>query len=67
MKLQTYRIRFESLKMNEDETIAGYFRRVEIMTILIKSIDLKFKYEIIIQKILGFLPARFNPKVFVIE
>lgn len=51
-KLQTYRMRFESLKIKEDENIAEYFRRVKIVTSLIKSIDLKFEDEVIIHKIL---------------
>ncbi len=28
-KLQTYRLRFEQFKMNEDESISKYFLRVE--------------------------------------
>jgi hypothetical protein len=28
-KLQTYRLKFEQLKMNEDETVRKYFLRVE--------------------------------------
>lgn len=64
VKLQTYRMRFESLKMRENETIADNFRRVELVTNLIKSIDEKFEDEIIIEKILMSLLARFNLKGF---
>ena len=28
-KLQTYRLKFEQLKMNEDETVSKYFLRIE--------------------------------------
>lgn len=67
VKLQTYKMWFEILKMKEDETIAEYFRRVEIVTNLIKNIDENFEDEIIIQKILRALPTIFNPKVSAIE
>ena len=66
-KLQTYRMRFESLIMKEDETITKYLRTFETMTNLIKSIDLKFEYEVIFQKIMGHLPTRFYPNASVIK
>lgn len=66
-KLQTYRMRFESLIMKEDETITKYLRIFETMTNLIKSIDLKFEDEVIFQKIMGYLPTRFYPNASVIK
>lgn len=52
-KVQTYRMRFEILRMKEDETIGEYFQRVETRTNLIKSIHDKIEDEFIIQKILS--------------
>ena len=41
-KLQTYRLKFEQLKMNEDETVSKYFLRVEetlnVMKVLVKGL-----------------------------
>lgn len=42
VKLRTYRMRFESFKMKEDEIIEKYFQRVETMNNLIKRIDAKY-------------------------
>ena len=66
-KLQTYRLKFEQLKMNEDETVSKYFLRVEELVNSMKDIGEKIEESFLVQKILRSLPDRFNPKVFVIE
>jgi hypothetical protein len=66
-KLQTYRLKFEQLKMNEDETISKYFLRVEELVNSMKGLGEKFDDSLLVQKILRSLPDKFNPKVFAIE
>jgi hypothetical protein len=41
-KLQTYRLKFEQLKMNEDETISKYFLRVEELVNAMKGLGETF-------------------------
>jgi len=41
-KLQTYRLKFEQLKMNEDETISKYFLRVEELVNSMKGLGEEF-------------------------
>jgi hypothetical protein len=66
-KLQTYRLKFEQLKMNEDETISKYFLRVEELVNAMKGLGETFDDSLLIQKILMSLPDKFNPKVSAIE
>jgi hypothetical protein len=66
-KLQTYRLKFEQLKMNEDETISKYFLRVEELVNSMKGLGEMFDDSLLIQKILRSLPNKFNPKVSAIE
>jgi hypothetical protein len=66
-KLQTYRLKFEQLKMNEDETINKYFLRVEELVNSMKGLGEKIEDTFLVQNILRSLPNRFNPKVSVIE
>jgi hypothetical protein len=66
-KLQTYRLKFEQLKMNEDETISKYFLRVEELVNSMKGLGERFDDSLLIQKILRSLPDKFNPKVSAIE
>jgi hypothetical protein len=66
-KLQTYRLKFEQLKMNEDETISKYFLRVEELVNVMKGLGDKIEDTFLVQKILRSLPNRFNPKVSAIE
>jgi hypothetical protein len=66
-KLQTYRLKFEQIKMNEDETVNKYFLRVEEIVNAMKGLGEKIEDVFLVQKILISLPNRFNPKVFVIE
>jgi hypothetical protein len=66
-KLQTYRLKFEQLKMNEDETISKYFLRIEELVNAMKGLGETFDDSLLIQKILRSLPDKFNPKVSAIE
>jgi hypothetical protein len=66
-KLQTYRLKFEQLKMNEDETISKYFLRVEELVNAMKGLGEKFDDSLLVQNILRSLPDKFNPKVSAIE
>jgi hypothetical protein len=66
-KLQTYRLKFERLKMNEDETISKHFLRVEEILNAMKGLGEKFDDSLLVQKILRSMPNKFNPKVSAIE
>jgi hypothetical protein len=66
-KLQTYRLKFEQLKMNEDETVNRYFLRVEELVNSMKGLGENIEDTFLVQKILRSLPNRFNPKVYAIE
>jgi hypothetical protein len=66
-KLQTYRLKFEQLKMNEDETISKYFLRVEELVNAMKGLGEKFDDSLLVQKILRSMSDKFNPKVSAIE
>jgi hypothetical protein len=66
-KLQTFRLKFEQLKMNEDETVIKYFLRVEELVNAMKGLGEKFEESILVQKILRYLLDKFNPEVSAIE
>jgi hypothetical protein len=66
-KLQTYRGRFEQLKMKEDEDIASYFLRVNETMIVIIGLGGEIKESVIVQKVLRSLPMRFNPNILALE
>jgi hypothetical protein len=66
-KLQTYRLQFEQLKMNEDESVEKYFLRVEELVNVMKGLGEKMEEVSLVHKILRSLPDRFNPKVSAIE
>jgi hypothetical protein len=65
--LQTYRLKFEQLKMNEDEIVSKYFFRVEELVNSMKGLGEKIEESILVQKILRSLFDKFNPKVSAIE
>jgi hypothetical protein len=65
-KLQTYRLKFEQLKMNEDEIVSEYFLRVEELVNSMKGLGEKIEDTLLVQKILRSLPDRYNPKVYAI-
>jgi hypothetical protein len=50
-KLQTYRLKFEQLKMNEDEIVSKYFLRVEELVNSMKGLGEKFDESLLVQKI----------------
>jgi hypothetical protein len=66
-KLQTYRGQFEQLKIKEDENIAAYFLRVVETVNEIIGLGKEIKESIIVQKVLRFLPIRFDPKISTLE
>jgi hypothetical protein len=66
-KLQTYRLKFEQLKMNEDETIRKYFLRVEELVNAMKGLGEKIEEPFLVQKILRSLLDKFNSKVSAIQ
>jgi hypothetical protein len=66
-KLQTYRGKFEQLKMKEDEDIATYFLRVDEIVNVIKGLGEEIKGSMIVQKVLRSLPMRFDPKISSLE
>jgi hypothetical protein len=66
-KLQTFRLKFEQLKTNEDETVSKYFLRVEELVNAMKGLGEKFEESILFQKILRSFLDKFNPKVSAIE
>src|SRR3984957_1388678 len=49
-KLQTFRLKFEQLKMNEGETISKYFLRVEDLVNAMKGLGEKIEYAFLVQK-----------------
>jgi hypothetical protein len=66
-KLQTYRVKFEQLNMNEDETVRKYFLRVEELVNSMKGLGEKIKESFLVHNILRSLLDKFNPKVSAIE
>jgi hypothetical protein len=64
---QTYRLKFEQLKMNEDETFEKYFLRVEDILNAMKGLGEKNEESFLVHKILRSLLDKFNPNVSAIE
>jgi hypothetical protein len=65
--LQTYRGQFKQLKMKEDEDITTYFLRVNETVNAIIGLGEEIEESIIVQKVLRYLPMRFNPKISTLE
>jgi hypothetical protein len=66
-KLQTHRLKFEQLKMDEDEIINKYFLRIEGLVNTMKWLGEMIVDSFLIEKILRSLLDRFNSKVSAIE
>jgi hypothetical protein len=67
VKIQTYRLQVEQLKMKENEIVGKYFLRVKELVNSMKSLGEKFEDVVLVQNILRSFPNRFNPKVSAIE
>ena len=67
VKLQTHIMYFESLRMKEDEDIAAYFQCVDETTNTLDGLGEPVDTKIVVRNILRTLPARFNPKVSILE
>lgn len=67
VKLQTFIMRFENLKMSEEKNMVEYFLRVDDVTNMIRGLTEEVKEYMIAQKVLRSLPMRFNVKVSIIE
>jgi hypothetical protein len=66
-KLQTYKGQFEKLKRKEDEDIATYFLRVYGTVNAIRGLGEEIEESVIVQKILRYLPMRFNLNISALE
>ena len=66
-KLQTYRGQFEQLKMKKDEDIVAYLFQVDETMNAIIGLGEEIEESIIVQKVLRYLPMRFNPKMSALE
>lgn len=56
-----------SLKMNEDENIEAYMLTVNKFINMIRGLEDKIKYSIMVKKVLRSLPSRFDSKASTIE
>ena len=65
--IQTYRGHFEQIKMKEDENIATYFLRVDETVNAIIGLGEEIEESVIVQKVLRYLPMRFDPKISTLE
>jgi hypothetical protein len=66
-RIQLLTTKFESLKMNEDETIQAYYMNVIDIANTFDSLGEKLSDEKLVRKILRSLPKRFDMKVTTIE
>ena len=66
-KIQTYRGRFEQLKMKEYEDISAYFLWVDETVKAIIGLGEEIKEFVIVQNVLRCLPMRFDPKISTLE
>lgn len=62
-KLQGFKMKFESIKMHEDDEIAKLFLQVDDVVNKIIGLDEKLDELVVVQKVLRSLPKRFNAKV----
>jgi hypothetical protein len=66
-KLQSYRIKFESLKMEKYEDIATYFLHIDEVVNTMRGLGETVGNDIIVKKVLRSLLARFDPKISALE
>ena len=66
-KLQTLRIRYETLKMRSNESIANYFLRMDEIVNCMSDLGEEFEEVVLVEKVLRSLSAKFDSKVSAIE
>eukprot|EP00253_Pinus_taeda_P001969 PITA_01969 len=66
-KLQTLRIRYETLKMHKNESITNFFLRIDEVVNCIKNLGEEIKEVVLVDKFLRSLSAKFESKVSTIE
>lgn len=67
VKLQTFKTKFEGLKMEEDDNIETYFLIVDEIVKSIRGIGETLDDLIVVKKVLRSLPDRYDPKVSTLE
>lgn len=66
-KLQTFRGKFEQIRMNGDENIVVYFLQADEVVNTIEGLGEPIEIKVIVWKILRTLPMRFDAKVSLLE
>eukprot|EP00253_Pinus_taeda_P010855 PITA_10855 len=66
-KLQTLRIRYETLKMHSNESIANYFLRIDEIVNCMRNLGEEIKEVVLVEKVLRSLYTKFESKVSAIE
>ena len=66
-KLQTLKIQYETLRMNNDESIASYFLCIDEIVNCMKNLGEEIKEVTLVEKVLRSLSIKFESKVFAIE
>eukprot|EP00253_Pinus_taeda_P030453 PITA_30453 len=66
-KLQTLRIRYETLKMHNNESVANYFLRMDEIVNCMRDLGEEFEEIVLVEKVLRSLSAKFDSKVSAIE
>ncbi|XP_059067942.1 uncharacterized protein LOC131858669 [Cryptomeria japonica] len=66
-KLQTFRARFESLKMTKDEKIADFFLRISEIVNSIRGLGETLEEKVVVKKVLRSLTPKYDSKVSALE
>eukprot|EP00253_Pinus_taeda_P032401 PITA_32401 len=66
-KLQSLIIQYETLKMHNDESIANYFFRIDVIVNRMKNLGEEIKEVTVVEKVLRSLSFKFESKVSAIE
>jgi len=66
-KLQTLRIRYETLKMHSNESITNYFLHIDEIVNCMRNLGEEIKEVVLVEKVLRSLSAKFESKVSAIE
>ena len=66
-KLQSLKVQYESLKMNDEENILDYFERINNLVNTIKGLGVELPDDELVEKVLRTLPMADNPNVYTLE